>query len=472
MVTNFILQADSYKPSHERLYPDDLRGLYAYFESRGGQFQDIVFFGLQYYLQQLSGQVFDLTDIGDAEWFWSKHFGRSDVFNADAWLRLHNKHAGRLPLRIKALPEGTVVPTHIPLFTVENTDDEFPWLVTYVETLLSKVWYPTTIATQSHYLRERIRSIGLDTSDNIDASVDFMVHDFGYRGVTCEEQAQIGGAAHLLSFKGTDTIAGIRFLQQYYTDYDKTPLAPMYGFSIPATEHSVIMTHPSEEAAFKHVLEVFPDGIVACVSDTVDIRQAVEKLWGERFHDQIETRNGRLVVRPDSGDPREIVLWTLEMLWERFGGTLTRYGYRVLAECIRVIQGDGMNVTTIPELYQAVVDANFAVENVAVGSGGGLLQQVTRDTCRFAYKPSWARYADETTRNISKNPKTDGGKRSQAGRFAVIHRTDDLRTKYECVQETSCIGSQNLLTTVFENGIMSKTTTYEEIVARMRGLKR
>lgn len=448
------------------MYPKNLTNQYAYLESRGGIFPETVFFGLQeMLLKYFEGFVFTYQDILDAETFLEDHFGSANVFNKEAWLRLYDAHHGMLPLRIKAVEEGTIVPTRNVIMTVENTDPEFPWLTTFFEDYFLHLWYPITIASQSHYLRQQIRSIGVNASDNIDDVVDFMVHDFGYRGTTGEEAAQRGGAAHLLSFKGTDTIAGIRFLQEWYRD---SSIPEMYGFSVPAAEHSVIMSHKSEEEAFRHILEAYPAGILSVVSDTYDYQNAVSNLWGGVFRDQVRERKGRIVIRPDSGDPVATVLWTLHELENNFGWTLNSKLFKVLPDYVRVIQGDGMDVESIPSLYRAIVKEGFAPENVIVGSGGGLLQNVTRDTLKFAFKVSESRYADGTVRATAKSPKGDKGKTSKSGRLALIYNNGE----YETVPETPEIGSQNILTTVFENGIMVRDTSYQNIVNRMRGLQR
>src|SRR5689334_21754656 len=292
---NLLLMTDSYKAGHSRLYPPGMTRLYSYLESRGGIFPATNFFGLQYYLDRyLAGSVVRQADVDAAETFWTAHFGRADYFDAAAWRRLVNQHEGRLPLRIKAVPEGTLVPTDNVLMTVENSDPAFPWLTNWFETLLLKVWYPTTVATQSRLIRGQItaayRRSGADP-----AGVNFACHDFGYRGVSSEETAEIGAASHLLSFDGTDTGAGIRMLAAYYD-------VGMSGFSIPATEHSIICAYgrAHEDAAFRHMLETFPTGSIACVSDSYDIFNAVSAIWGEELRDAVLARNGVLVVRPDS----------------------------------------------------------------------------------------------------------------------------------------------------------------------------
>lgn len=247
---NLLLQTDSYKLTHFRQYPPKTEIVYSYLESRGGMFEETLFFGLQYLIKAyLEGQVFEKEDIYEARDFAKQHFGNDHCFNFDGWHRLYDKHQGRLPIRIRAVPEGTVVNTSNVLMTMENTDPEFPWLTNYLETLLLKVWYPTTVATLSRRIKQVIGRALERTGDP--GLLNFKLHDFGYRGVSSEETAAIGGAAHLVNFMGTDTIAAIRLLQQFYNVKD------MPAFSIPASEHSTITSWGKEHEvdAYRNMLE-------------------------------------------------------------------------------------------------------------------------------------------------------------------------------------------------------------------------
>ena len=459
---NLLLTTDSYKAGHARCYPPGLTGLYAYCEARGGLYPATVFFGEQYYRRTyLDGAVIRPEDVDEAAAFWTAHFGRDDYFPANAWRRLVARHGGRLPLRIKAVKEGTLVPTGNLLMSVESTDPEFPWVVTFFETLLLKVWYPTTIATQSFFIRQRIREQLQRSSDDL-SGLDFMCHDFGYRGCSSEETAWIGAAAHLLSFQGTDTVAGIRMLQRCYG-------AEMAAFSIPATEHSVISAfgRDGELAAFAHYLETFPTGVIACVSDTYDIFHAVAHHWGEALRAEVASRDGRLVVRPDSGDYLEIVPWTLDSLGERFGFTTNTKGYKVLDGHVRVIQGDAMEYPTIQALYERVVDHGWSAENLVVGSGGGLLQKVNRDTCGFAFKATEA-VVDGEARPISKRPVTDLAKASKTGRMKLIRTGNGYETVQQPLDPARYAAAEDELEVVFEDGESRRIQTLAEIRALVR----
>jgi nicotinamide phosphoribosyltransferase len=458
---NLLLMTDSYKAGHARLYPENLTELYSYVESRGGRFPFTVFFGLQYYVERYLARGISETDVDEAEAFWSAHFGRSDYFPAETWRELVRAHEGRIPLRIRAVPEGSVVPTHNVLVTIESTDSRFPFVTTFFETLLLKLWYPTTIATQSFAIRQDIARVYRRTGADL-AGLDFACHDFGYRGVSSEETAGLGGAAHLLSFQGTDTVAGIRMLAEHYD-------GGMSAFSIPATEHSVITAFPSEAAAFAHLLGEFPGGTVACVSDTYNVFDAVAELWGEEFRHQVLAREGRLVIRPDSGDPFSVVPRVLELLGQRFPVTTNTLGYRTLDPHIRVIQGDGMNLETIGKLYETIADHGWAADNLVVGSGGGLLQQVNRDTLAFALKASHAEYADGTSRSISKNPVTDRSKRSKPGRLKLVRSANGWETVSDATLTPEMFAAApDVLETVFENGAVLRRERLEDVRARVR----
>jgi nicotinamide phosphoribosyltransferase len=442
---NFLLRTDSYKFTHWKQYPPETSGIYSYLESRGGMFSNTVFFGLQYYLRAyLEGPRFTQADIEQAQAFCQQHFG-SPLFNQRGWNRLFEKHQGLLPVRIKAVPEGTVVPLQNVLVTIENTDPEFPWLTNYLETLLMKVWYPTTVATLSREIKKIIAGFLERTGDP--SLLPFKLHDFGYRGVSSEETAALGGAAHLLNFLGSDTVAGIVLLQDYYG------ATGMPGFSIPASEHSTITAwgKAHELDAYRNMLEAYPSGLVACVSDSYNVYHACEKLWGELLKPDIVHRNGTLVIRPDSGDPVPVLTKVFEILGAKFGYQTNAKGYRVLPSYIRVIQGDGVNMFTIQNmLYQLSKFSGWSADNIAFGMGGALLQQLNRDTQKFAFKCSAARIAGKWC-PVYKDPVTDPSKNSKRGRLALLEsQPGEFRTVEEL--EDNRLDDEDRLVTVFENG--------------------
>lgn len=450
---NIILKTDSYKPSHWKQYPPGTSRVYSFFESRGGRFPETLFFGLQHIvMEHLEGAAVTERDIEEAKDLFAAHFGTGSIFNEEGWRHIIRKHGGRLPIRIKAVPEGTVVPTGNVLMTAENTDPEVPWITNYLETILSQVWYPTTVATQSRAMRNIIGTALEETGDP--SLVHFKLHDFGYRGSTSDESAGIGGAAHLVNFMGSDTLAGILVARDTYGE-------PMAGFSIPAAEHSTITSwgKENEAEAYGNMLRKFPDGLVAVVSDSYDIYRAVTELWGKQLREQVLNRNGTLVVRPDSGKPQEVVVKVLEALGRAFGAERNAKGYLVLNPKVRVIQGDGIDLGSLESILFSMKMAGWSADNVAFGSGGGLLQKVDRDTSKFAFKCS-AVEVNGVWRDVMKDPVTDPGKRSKAGRMKLIRRDGTFATVREDAP------GEDILETVFEDGFMIRKQSFADIRKR------
>jgi nicotinamide phosphoribosyltransferase len=409
---NLVLQTDSYKFTHWKQYPPGTQYVYSYLESRGGMFPQTLFFGLQYYLiKYLQGPVVNEEDVNEARQFVDRHIGPG-LFNFEGWMHIVRDLGGKLPVVIQAVPEGNAVDVQNVLMTIENTDPECFWLTNYLETLLLKVWYPITVATLSHAIRGVILAALKRSGDP--GLIDFKLHDFGYRGVSSEETAGIGAAAHLMNFKGTDTVAGIRVLQQFYQSTE------MEGFSIPAAEHSTITAwgRENEVRAYENMLTQFPEGLVAVVSDSYNVYDACEKLWGEMLREKVVHRPGTLVVRPDSGKPREVVLKVLDILGAKFGHEINAKGYRVLNPKVRVIQGDGVNYWTIQDTLTAMNRAGWSADNITFGMGGALLQQLNRDTQQFAFKSSNVTVNGED-RDVFKDPVEGRDKTSKRGRLAL-----------------------------------------------------
>ena len=349
-IINTLFLTDSYKISHHLQYPPDTTKLFSYFESRGGKWDKTLFFGLQIILKKyLSGVVVTQQMIEEADIFFREHFG-TDIFNRSGWELIVTRHGGKLPVRIRAVPEGSLVPVRNVLFTVENTDPDLAWLTNYLETLLVQTWYPMTVATNSWACKQVIRSYIEKTADSPDnAGLEFKLHDFGFRGVSSVESAGIGGAAHLVNFLGTDTLAGIVTARRFYG-------AGMAGLSIPATEHSTMTTwgREGEGEAVRGIMQRIPKGGLAMVVDSYDIWRMLETTIGEELREIVEGRQkeggGFLVVRPDSGDPKEVLTRVFSILGDKFGYTTNTKGYKVLPECIRVIQGDGINYESIGDI--------------------------------------------------------------------------------------------------------------------------
>lgn len=453
-----ITGTDSYKVTHWPQYPPGTETVYSYLESRGSSspvFKDTCFFGLQYYLKAyLEGQVVTREHVEYAATFLAKHFGSERHFNRVGWLRLVEKHGGRLPLLIKAVPEGTVVPTHNVLMTIENTDPEFFWLTNWMETLLLKVWYPITVATLSREIKKLILGFLEETGDP--ALIGFKLHDFGCRGVSSQESAAIGGAAHLVNFFGTDTLPALELCRAFYQE-------EMAGFSVAAAEHSTMTSwgREHEADAMRNILEQFPTGIVACVSDQYDILHACREIWGKQLKPLVEKRDGTLVVRPDSGDPPIIVSNVLMALAENFPPRKNAKGYQVLPDQVRVIQGDGVNIDSIYDILAAAKHRRFAADNVTFGMGGALLQQMNRDTLKFAIKCSHVVVNGEA-RDVWKDPVTDPGKVSKKGRLKLVRDGDD----WQSVGENEPGDDQ--LVPVFRDGEVLADWTLSEIRERAR----
>lgn len=407
---NLILSTDSYKSSHYLQYPPGMDGLFSYFESRGGAYDQTVFFGMQAILREYLSVPISFKDIHDADAFFTAH---GEPFNREGWLHILESHGGRMPVRIKAVAEGSVVPTHNVLFTVESTCAKCAWVVNYLETLLVRAWYPTTVATLSWHAKKSILEFLYRTSDDPLAEIPFKLHDFGARGVSSGESAAIGGAAHLVNFMGSDTVEGVKLMNDVYND------GKMSAFSIPAAEHSTITSwgREREREAYENMLDQFakPGALVACVSDSYNLWNAIDEIWGKALKAKVQGSGAVVVIRPDSGTPHEVVLACLQKLDAAFGSTVNKKGYKVLNN-VRVIQGDGINPRSITEILAHAAKNDYSASNIAFGMGGGLLQQCNRDTLRFAYKASSVHFPDRGWVSVNKNPVTDPGKASKGGR--------------------------------------------------------
>lgn len=285
-----------------------------------------------------------------------------------------------------------------------------------------------------------------------------MLHDFGFRGVSSTESAGIGGSAHIINFLGSDNIPSMVLAQKYYNA--KNPIA----FSIPASEHSTITswTEPCEVDAFNNMLDAYPTGLVACVSDSFDIIRACRDYWGTTLREKILKRDGRLVIRPDSGDPVETLRQIFPILWEKFGGIINEKGFKVIDPHVRVIQGDGVNYESIGLVLDMMVHEGFSVENIAFGMGGALLQKVDRDTQKFAFKCS-SITIDGKERDVKKNPieinrlgeRVQSFKVSKSGKLKLI----DFRT----IERSNTDDPNDQLIEVFNNGKLVNEITFDEI---------
>jgi nicotinamide phosphoribosyltransferase len=364
------------------------------------------------------------------------------------------------------VPEGTVVPVKNVLATIENTDPKCYWLTTYLETaLLRAVWYPTTVATQSWTIRKVILDYLEKTGDP--SLIDFKLHDFGARGVSSLESAAIGGAAHLVNFMGSDTVSGVLYAREYYD-------AGVSGFSIPAAEHSTITSwsRDGEVDAYRNMLTQFakPGSIVAVVSDSYDVFNAAEKLWGEALRQQVVDSGATVVIRPDSGDPLAINQQLIEILGQKFGYTTNAKGFKVLNN-VRLIQGDGVNELSIRSILGGFMAMGWSADNIAFGMGGALLQQIDRDTQKFAMKCSAALVNGQWI-DVQKDPITDSGKKSKAGRVMLWTNSGGEYasgvTPPTGWTDKGIGGWTPALEMMYMNGKLTKDITFDEVRANAR----
>lgn len=457
MTPNLILDTDSYKLPMFDMLPKDVTNVFSYAESRGGRYPATVFFGLQPFLHRLVENPITLAHVNEAEEFAARH---GEPFNRRGWMRVMAKHGGLLPLEIKAVPEGTLVPTGNVLCTVENTDPALPWLTTYMETaLLRAVWYATTVATRIFGMKRGLREEFEYSADDL-SDLPFALLDFSSRGCTSLGANEIGGAAYLAHFLGSDSVPAVRFTNAYYD-------SPMSGFSVPATEHSIMCAwgEDRESEAFEHLIRTFggPGKIISIVSDTYNIFRAAHRL--ARFKELIQTSGTTLVVRPDSGDMTKVLQGVIPTLANAFGTTKNRLHFDVL-NGVKVLWGDGIDEDSYRLPFQVAAKMNVSAQSIMVGSGGGLMQKdIDRDTCKFAFKASAVKDASGW-RGISKRPITDPGKRSKEGRLALTRDSSGLG--FSTVQEGVCDASfPNLLRPVYRNGALLNRQSIDGIRARI-----
>jgi len=455
MKTSILLNADSYKFSQFNQYPEGTEYIYSYIESRGGKYDETVFFGLQAFIKEYLTQPITWDDIDEAEAIILAH---GEPFNREGWEYILNEHDGYLPVEIKAVPEGTVVPVYNVLVSIINTDPKCYWLTSFLETaLLRAVWYPTTVATNSR----EIKKVILDALERTGTPGDiaFKLHDFGARGVSSLESAGIGGAAHLVNFMGTDTVEALLFARRYYG-------ADMAGFSVPSMEHSTVTSwgRKGEVDSYRNMVKKNgkPGGIVSAVSDSYDIYEAC-RMWGTELKQDIIDSGATLVVRPDSGHPATVVFDCMCILADHFGYTTNEKGYDVLNN-VRILQGDGINIESIKEILELLEANDFSADNVVFGQGGALLQIVNRDDQKFAMKASAIRVNGEW-RDVFKDPITDPGKRSKKGRLKLIQGSTGSYTTWNIYDSWNW---PDVLQTIFIEGDTPMPQTFEEIRERAK----
>lgn len=452
---NLILHTDSYKASHFAQFPRGMTFGSWYIESRGGDSNFVRFFGLQAFLMEYLSRGVSAADVEEAQELFTAH---GLPFPYEGWMHIAKNLGGRLPVRIRAVPEGAVIPVHNPLVIVESTDPRVLWLPGWLETtLLRAVWYPTTVCTVSWEIKQIIQAALEKTADDPQAELPFKLHDFGARGVSSLESAGLGGMAHLVNFMGSDTVAALVYARNYYG-------AEMAAYSIPAMEHSTVTSFglEGELLAYRQMIETFgkPGALFAMVIDSYNREHAVSQIIGEELKDLIVNSGATPVIRPDSGDPPFVVLRTVQTLEAKFGATVNKKGFKVL-NGVRVIQGDGINAASIRKILFLLEQWGYSASNVAFGMGGALLQQPNRDTQKFAQKLHLVT-VDGQTYGVSKSPIDDMGKASKKGRLDVIRDERGVRT-VELETDQQAQHPMSILHTVFENGEILKRYTWEEV---------
>lgn len=456
MIRNFSLKSDSYKMSHYAQYRPGTIGANSYIEARTGG--DIVFFGLQGYIRDYLEQKVTNISVSHARSFCSLH---GVPFYEKGWRALKNRvEEGKgLPIEIYSVDEGTVMPSGNVQVQIRSTDDAFFWLPSWLETqMLRSIWYPSTVATKSRELKLIIKEHMELSCDSLDG-LDFMLQDFGARGVSSGESAAIGGAAHLVNFKGSDTMEGIAWLMTYYDVVD------MPAFSVPASEHSTMTSWGKdlEAKACENMLDVYRGngGPISVVSDSYDIFNCTSQIWGTDLKDKVKSleRTGDvLVVRPDSGDLVKTPMAVCELLMDKFGFTVNEKGFRVLPPYLKVLQGDGLNKQTLTELCDAIVKAGLSLDNFVFGMGGGLLQDNVRDDYGYAMKCS-AVNVNGVWQDAYKDP-LGGSKTSKKGILAVY---EEEGVYYTVREEDIPEGRSNLLQLRYKDGVSHNPISFEEV---------
>lgn len=499
---------DAYKIDHRRQYPPGITNVYSNWTPRASKMpgvNKVVFFGLQYYLQELheAFEEFFAANIEDVVADYEQNITEIIGPNSVGVKHIRALHSlGYLPLQFKALPEGTLVPVRVPMFTVENTLPEFFWLVNYLETWMSAhLWLPSTSATQAYYMRQMLNDWAVKTTGST-AGVEFQGHDFSYRGHSGTEAAAMSGAGHLLSFLGSDTLPAKSFVKKYYEA--KEPIL----LSVAATEHSVMCAggHDTEKDTYARLLDLYPSGILSVVSDTWDLWKVITEILPD-LKDKIMARDGKLVIRPDSGNPADILcglntnenyLWNghgistgkpeekgvVELLWEIFGGAVNELGYKVLDPHIGAIYGDSITFDVANDICKRLEAKGFASTNVVFGMGSffynggwrnndGSVGWVTRDTFGFAMKATnVTRFGSEVA--IFKDPKTDSGtKKSARGRLGVFEVDGEyvLRDGVSAEEYKSFdFTMKDNLTIVYLNGHFVEWWTFDEVKRNLHGV--
>jgi nicotinamide phosphoribosyltransferase len=484
---NPMLLSDAYKQSHKNQYPEGTSFVYSNFTPRSDGYAKtkggVVVFGIQAFLQKLHKWFYDDFFSQDKEQV-IKEF--SDVYFNYFGSKAETEHLeelhdlGYLPILIKALPEGTICPIGVPVLTIENTIGKFFWVTNFLETIMStELWLSMTSATIAHEYKNILTYWSEKTCDN-NEHIPFQAHDFSMRGMSGIDAAMASGAGHLLSFMGSDTIPAVYYLKEYY---GAQPEKEMVACSIPATEHSVMSmgTKDDEIGTFRKLItDIYPSGIMSVVSDTWDLWKVITE-YLPKLKDEIMARDGKVVIRPDSGDPADIICGTLgtkmrgsrtpieegviELLWDIFGGTVNEKGYKVLDPHIGAIYGDSITLERANDICKRLDQKGFASSNIVFGVGSFTYQFNTRDTYGFAMKAT-AGMVDGNYREIFKDPVTDDGVKKSLRGFLAVRK--DENGKYYVKDGLSYADARGgELTEVYYNGLIQKYQSFSVIKQRL-----
>lgn len=488
MRVSAINALDSYKLSHHNMYPDGTEFVYSNLTARGSRIEgvdEVVFFGLQAFMMDFLIDDFNDTFFNrpkegilrDYQRRVNNLLGPDNGVGTEHIAALHD--LGHLPLKIRALPEGSRVPLRVPMLTIENTDPAFYWLTNYLETVLSNyIWMAITSATTTDRFR-RLLDSWADKTGADPVAVNFCGHDFSLRGLSSLQSGAMSGAAHLLSSWGTDNLPGIELLENFYNAGSE---GEVVGASVAASEHSIMTAYgqDNEIGSFEELMNRYPSGILSVVSDSWDLFKVLTE-YLPQMYDRIMAREGTLVIRPDSGDPANIICGdpdaapgtperagVIEILWEHFGGTFNEAGFKVLDAHVGAIYGDSITYDRANDIMSRLADKGFVSTSCVFGVGSYTYQYVTRDTFGFAVKATQVTVNGKDI-DIFKAPKTDTGlKNSAKGRLCVVSDPDGKLILREGVsRETE--DAYSLLRTVFIDGdiVNEHLSTLSEIRARL-----
>lgn len=485
---NAMLLTDGYKLDHRRQYPEGTEYVYSNWTPRSNHYfpeaeDGCVVFGIQYFIKKYLIEIFNRDFFNlDEDTAIASFKRRIDTFLGENQVGTDHIRAlhklGYLPIKVKALPEGSICPIRVPMLTIINTHPDFFWITNFLETIMScELWLPMTSATTARIYRRELERHAEKTGFDKDINLGFLCHDFSMRGMAGLEASITSGMGHLTSFVGSESIPAIGAVEEYYNmDAEKELIAA----TVPASEHSVMCAGGKEDEflTFKRfITELYPKGFVSIVSDTWDLWQVVTDFI-PRLKNEIMAREGRIVIRPDSGDPVDIICGSqrtgvsiheskgvYELLWDTFGGTVNEKGYKVLDSHVGVIYGDSITLERQKQIYQRLEEKEFAATNLVLGIGSYTYQYRTRDSLGFAMKATWCQVNGEP-REIFKQPKTDSGmKNSLKGLIKVDKDSNGVYYATDCVSKEE--ENTGYLELIFENGKLLKETSMSEIRERL-----